>query len=235
MILRTREEELSQKQLKELSRNIADVRNPENEEEVAYNEIRSWVGDELRATYDKRLALDRLLEEREVLGEKKSSMKTRIQASLDCLAAMKEYDGSLDSDNDAPSYNFDDSDLEYDARADMGTKALQKAQNKHDALVKKSSEIDDRLIALVKDVAKAKYDIKVAEKSHDETWLSVRKLSKADRKAASLRTFLATEHGARYFKHLAKYAEYYRLLPEARSSWMWKHLMNSWGGVSKRL
>ena len=215
-----------------LSMNLEDVHNPENDEERSYNHIRAWVRDDLRGTYDARLALSRLLAERRVLGEKKAGMQRKIERSTECLRLMKAFDGSLDSDNDAPMYDLEESDLEYDETADLASKALTKAEKKHAALLANSSMIDDRLIALTSEIGKAKYAVRVAEKAHDETWLSVRKISSTDKKPTSLRTFLATEHGAQYFRHLSKYTDYYRLLPEARANWMMKHLMDSWGGVS---
>ena len=80
-----------------LSMNLEDVHNPENDEERSYNHIRAWVRDDLRGTYDARLALSRLLAERRVLGEKKAGMQRKIERSTECLRLMKAFDGSLDS------------------------------------------------------------------------------------------------------------------------------------------
>lgn len=96
----------------ELSRNKEDVRNAENDEERAYNVMRAWVSQDLRAAYESRMAYDRVCKELKFLDENTGKIRKRYHRSVKMIGQMSAYKGSLDSDEDAPMYDMSASDGE---------------------------------------------------------------------------------------------------------------------------
>ena len=131
-------------------------------------------------------------------------------------------------DREPPS----DGEEEEENEEDMIRSAMQRAQSKHQVIVDKMMDMQARQKTILKDVAEAKYKLKVAEASVEETWQAVKKPAVGEKKNSAVRSLLGATHTAGYFKHLSKYTEYYRLCTEARATWMSNNLLNSWGGVS---
>ena len=218
----------------ELSRNKEDVRNAENDEERAYNVMQAWVSQDLRTAYESRMAYDRVCKELKFLDENTGKIRKRYHRSVKMIGQMSAYKGSLDSDEDAPMYDMSASDGEEEEEneEDMIRSAMQRAQSKHQVIVDKMMDMQTRQKTILKDVAEAKYKLKVAEASVEETWQAVKKPAVGEKKNSAVRSLLGATHTAGYFKHLSKYTEYYRLCTEARATWMSNNLLNSWGGVS---
>lgn len=69
---------------------------------------------------------------------------------------------------------------------------MQRAQSKHQVIVDKMMDMQTRQKTILKDVAEAKYKLKVAEASVEETWQAVKKPAVGEKKNSAVRSLQAT-------------------------------------------
>lgn len=225
-------EDLTKEAMHALARNKEDIRNAETDEERAFNFMRAWVESEVKRVFEVQLELDRLRAEKEELEDGQERLEELLHQSEKNCQAMKEYQGSLDDDDDAPENDVHADDIDYNSADEEELSAMERAEKKHRMIEMKIDSMQARLSTIDKEIAWARSNLVTAEEEQEEAWQASKGELGDGRQSGSIRVQLSTEHVRRYFVHLAKYPEYYRELPEARSTWIASNVMNIWGGVS---
>ena len=203
-------DDLSMESRRELARNRGDMHFAETDEELAYNWIRFWAEGELREVM--KLRYERA---------KARALQTRSNGIIEALEKKLRMLEGVAGDVSESGDEMDD------LRKQTATKKL---ADTHKELV----DVEQRL-QKHKDVCQqARDEVKeidpklcLAEKAMEAEW----NRNMSFLVEGKTRTQLSMEYTKNYIVNFLMYPDYYRELPQMKTSWIGDHMMAIWGGV----